>query len=156
MGHMIAATSEPREGVCEVSVDENKALIRRFYDEVWDRGNTDFAYEVFAEDYVRHDLRPTAALPGPEGQKRIADDFRTAFPDLRVSVDLVVGGDDFVVGRWTASGTHLGHWGELAPTGRQATFSAANLFRFANDKVAEIWNHRGRLRPLRADRGTYS
>jgi steroid delta-isomerase-like uncharacterized protein len=125
-----------------VSVDENKALIRRFYEEVWDRGNTEFAHEVFAEDYVRHDLRPTAALPGPEGQKRIADDFRAAFPDLRVSVDLVVGGDDFVVGRWTASGTHLGQWGGLAPTGRPATFSAANIFRFENGKVAEIWNHR--------------
>jgi len=116
--------------------------VRRFYEEVWDKGNTDFAYEVFADDYVRHDLRPTQALPGPEGQKRIADDFRAAFPDLRVAVDLVVGEGDFVVGRWTASGTHLGSWGALEPTGRKATFSAVNIFRCENSKVAEIWNHR--------------
>lgn len=122
--------------------DENKALIRRFYEEVWDRGNTDFAYEVFADDYVRHDLRPTDPPAGPEGQKKIADDFRSAFPDLKVTVDLVVGGDDYVVGRWTASGTHLGSWAGLAPTGRHATFSAANIFRFENGKVVEIWNHR--------------
>jgi predicted ester cyclase len=94
-----------------MSVEENKALARRFYEEVWDKGDTEFAYEVFADDYVRHDLRPTQALPGPEGQKRVADDFRAAFPDLRVTVDLVVGEEDFVVGRWTASGTHLGSWG---------------------------------------------
>src|SRR5918992_4130929 len=81
-----------------MSTEENKALVRRFYEEVWNRGNTDFAFDVFAEDYVRHDLRPTEALPGPEGQKRIADDFRAAFPDLRVNVDLVIGDGDFVVG----------------------------------------------------------
>jgi len=93
-----------------VSTDDNKALWRRFYEEVWDRGNSDFAYDVFADDYVRHDLRPTPALPGPEGQKRIADDFRAAFPDLRVTVYFVLGEDDFVVGRWTATGTHRGRW----------------------------------------------
>jgi predicted ester cyclase len=136
---MIGAASKRGEAM---SAHENKALIRRFYEEVWDQGNSDFAYEVFADNYVRHDLRPTAALPGPEGQKKIADNFRAAFPDLRVTVDLVVGGDDYVVGRWTASGTHLGSWGGLAPTGRQATFSAANIFRFENGKVVEIWNHR--------------
>jgi steroid delta-isomerase-like uncharacterized protein len=125
-----------------MSVEENKALVRRFYEEVWDKGNTEFAYEVFADDYVRHDLRPTQALPGPEGQKRVADDFRAAFPDLRVTVDLVVGEQDYVVGRWTASGTHLGSWGAMEPTGRHATFSAVNIFRFEDGKVAEIWNHR--------------
>ena len=88
-----------------MSAHENKALIRRFYEEVWNQGNSDFAYEVFADDYIRHDLRPTVALPGPESQKKIADDFHAAFPDLRVTVDLVEGGDDDVVGRWTASGT---------------------------------------------------
>jgi steroid delta-isomerase-like uncharacterized protein len=128
-----------------VSTEENKTLVHRFYDEVWNRGNTEFAHEVFAEDYVRHDLRPNEALPGPAGQKKIADDFRAAFPDLEVAVDLIVGEDDFVVGRWTASGTQLGPWGTLEPTGRRATFSAVNIFRFEDGKVAEIWNHRDDL-----------
>ena len=70
-----------------MSVDENKALVRRFYEEVWGRGNTGVAFEVFADDYVRHDLRPTAGLPGPAGQKKIADDFHAAFPDLEFMVD---------------------------------------------------------------------
>jgi predicted SnoaL-like aldol condensation-catalyzing enzyme len=50
-----------------MSAEANKDLWRRFYEEVWDRGNTDFAYKVFSDDYVRHDLRPTQALPGPGG-----------------------------------------------------------------------------------------
>jgi steroid delta-isomerase-like uncharacterized protein len=128
-----------------VPTEENKELWRRFYEEVWDRGNTDFAYEVFADDYVRHDLRPTQAAPGPAGQKQIADDFRAAFPDLRVTVDFVFGEGEWVVGRWTATGTHTGVWAGLEPTGRQMTFSAVNVCRFENGKVAEIWNHRDDL-----------
>jgi predicted SnoaL-like aldol condensation-catalyzing enzyme len=62
-----------REGM---PAQHNKALVRRFYEEVWNKGNVDFAFEVFAEDYTRHDLRPTQALPGPEGQRKIAADFR--------------------------------------------------------------------------------
>lgn len=128
-----------------MSTDDNKALVRRFYEEVWDRGNSDFVYAVFADDYVRHDLRPTDALPGPEGKKRIADAFRAAFPDFQVTVDLILGEGDYVVGRWTGSGTHSGSWGGVEPTNRRATFSAVNIFRFENGKVAEIWNHRDDL-----------
>ena len=61
-----------------MSTEENKALVRRFYEEVSARGNSDFAFEVFAKDYVRHDFRATETLPGPAGQKKIADDLRVA------------------------------------------------------------------------------
>ena len=128
-----------------MGVEENKALVRRFYEEVWDRGNTDFAFEVFADDYVRHDFRPTDAPPGPAGQKKIADDFRAAFPDLSFTVDLLFGEQDYVLGRWTARGTHSGRWGAVEPTGRHVTFSGANVCRFEGGKVAEIWNHRDDL-----------
>jgi len=129
-----------------MSVAENKALVRRFYEEVWDRGNVEFAHAVFADDYVRHDLRPTDALPGAAGMAKIAADFRFAFPDARWRVDLVLGEDDLVAARWTATGTHTGSWGAVAPTGKHVTFSGVNIFRFGADgKVAEIWNHRDDL-----------
>jgi len=52
------------------------------------------------------------------------------------------GEDDLIVGRWTATGTHSGSWGDVAPTGKSVTFSGVNIFRFRSDgKVAEIWNH---------------
>ena len=123
----------------------NKALVLRFYEAVWNRGNGDVAYEVFAPDYVRHDLRPTEAVPGPEGQKRIAADFRAAFPDLRFDVEFAIAEGDYVAARWTATGTHLGPSGALEPTGRAITFSAVNIFRFEGGKVAELWNHRDDL-----------
>jgi steroid delta-isomerase-like uncharacterized protein len=125
---------------------ENKALVRRFYEEVWDRGNVEFAHKVFADDYVRHDLRPAQALPGAAGMAKIAADFRRAFPDARWRIDLLLGEDDLIVGRWTATGTHAGPWGDIAATGKSVTFSGVNIFRFGrNGKVAEIWNHRDDL-----------
>jgi steroid delta-isomerase-like uncharacterized protein len=128
-----------------MSTEANKALIRRFYEEVWHRGNLDVADEVFAPGYVRHDFRGSEPEPGPEGQKRIAADFRAAFPDLSFEIDFLLAEDDLVAGRWTATGTHLGSWADIAATGRTMRFSAVNVFRFADGKVVEIWNHRDDL-----------
>jgi predicted ester cyclase len=129
-----------------VNVETNKALVRRFYEEVWARGNVGFTEQVFADDHIRHDLRPTKADPGPSGQAWIAEQFRNAFADLEWHVDLVLGDSDLVAARWTASGTYAGAWGEVRPTGRRATFSGVNIFRFGDDgKVVEIWNHRDDL-----------
>ena len=125
---------------------ENKALVLRFYEEVWALGNLDFAHEVFAAEYVRHDLRSTEPPPGPEGQAEIAGNFRSAFPDLDWRVDLVLGEGDLVAARWTAAGTHSGAWGEVAPTGTRVSFAGVNIFRFGSaGKVVEIWNHRDDL-----------
>jgi steroid delta-isomerase-like uncharacterized protein len=129
-----------------VNADANKRLVERFYEEVWARGNVAFADEVFADDYVRHDLRATPAAPGAAGQARIAQQFRDAFPDLEWRVDLLLAEDDLVAARWTASGTHTGRWGDVAPTAKRAEFSGVNIFRFGDDgKVVEIWNHRDDL-----------
>ena len=124
---------------------ENKALVRRFYDEVWDGGNVEFAHEVFHDDYVRHDLRPAQAAPGAAGMAAIAAGFRSAFPDAHWRVDLMLAEGDLVAARWTATGTFTGPWGAVQPTGKRAEFSGVNLYRFREGKVAEIWNHRDDL-----------
>jgi steroid delta-isomerase-like uncharacterized protein len=124
----------------------NKRLVRRFYEEVWACGNVGFASEVFADDYVRHDLRPTQAAPGAAGQARIAEQFRQAFPNLQWRIDVLLGEADMVAARWTASGTNTGSWADLEPTGKHVEFSGVNIFRFGqHGKVVEIWNHRDDL-----------
>ncbi len=127
------------------SLEQNKSLIRRFCEEVWNKGNLNVMQEIFAPDYVRHDLRPGNPPPGPEGQQRIAADFRAAFPDLRMSIDLMVAEEDMVVVRWTTEGTHSGPWGGVLPTGKHARFSGVNIFRIQDGKVVELWNHRDDL-----------
>jgi hypothetical protein len=72
----------------------------RFYEEVWGGGDVRFAEAVFADDYLRHDLRPTQAAPGAAGQAGIAEQFRNAFPDLRWQVDLVLAEGDLNLARW--------------------------------------------------------
>ena len=128
-----------------MAIDQNKALIRRFTEEVWNKGDLDVVYEIFAEDYVRHDLRPGNPPPGPEGQKRIAEDLRAAFPDLHSTIELIVAEGDFVVVRWTAEGSNTGHWGSQPPTGKQVRFSGVNIFRIKDGKVVELWNYRDDL-----------
>lgn len=128
-----------------MSTEENKALVRRFYEEVWNRRNLAVADEVFAADYARHDLRPTPVPPGPEGQKLIADMFRTAFPDGQVTIDLLIAEADMVVARWTIQGTHQGAWITIPPTGKRVSFAGVNIFRIVGGKVVEIWNHRDDL-----------
>ena len=128
-----------------MNTEANKALVRRFYDEVWNKGNLDAADEIFAADYVRHDLRPGQGLPGAAGQKKIAAEFRAAFPDVRNTVDLMVAEGDYVAARWTTTGTHTGPWGEVPPTGKPMRFSGVNIFRIVNGRVVELWNHRDDL-----------
>jgi steroid delta-isomerase-like uncharacterized protein len=128
-----------------MSAEDNKAVVRRFYQEVWNRGNFEVAPEIFATDYIRHDLRPTRAEPGPAGMAKIAADFRRAFPDLSFHEDLLLAEGDLVAARWTSEGTHSGPWGDFEPTGRRARFSGVNIFRLREGKVIEIWNHRDDL-----------
>src|SRR5258708_23565326 len=128
-----------------MSPAENKALIRRFYEEVWNQGHLDVADEVFADDYVRHDLRPSQALPGPAGQKKVAGDFRAAFPDLVYTIDLMLAEGDLVAVLWTLEGTHTGQWGDQSPTGKHVRFSGVNIFRLAGARVVDLWNNRDNL-----------
>jgi steroid delta-isomerase-like uncharacterized protein len=126
-------------------LDANKQLVLRFYDELWNRGNFDAADELVADDYVRHDLRPGDAPPGPAGQKAVAQRFRAAFPDAHLDVEALVAEGDLVAARWRISGTHEGAWGDVAPTGRNVRFTGVNFFRLAAGKIAEIWNVRDDL-----------
>jgi steroid delta-isomerase-like uncharacterized protein len=128
-----------------MSFKKNKQLILQFYEEVWGEGDLEFAKEVFNEDYVRHDLRQGYPVAGPAGQMQIAENFRSAFPDVQIQIDLVFGDDEYIAARWTMTGTHTGQWNDIQPTNKKVSFSGVNLFRFENGKVAEIWNHRDDL-----------
>jgi steroid delta-isomerase-like uncharacterized protein len=141
----IRSVEKRRVGKEKSMSEANKALIRRFYEEVWNKGNLDAAYDIFAEDYVRHDLRPGDAPAGPEGQKLVAGMFRAAFPDVHLSVEFMVAEADMVVARWMMRGTHQGAWGGISATGKRLSFAGVNIFRITEGKVAEIWNHRDDL-----------
>ncbi len=79
-----------------MSFKKNKQLVLQFYEEVWGEGNLEFAKEVFADNYLRHDLRPGNPVEGAAGQMQIARDFRDAFPDMQIQIDLIFGDDEYI------------------------------------------------------------
>ena len=118
-------------------VPENEAIVRRFFEELWNEGDLRVADELVAADHV-HDVGGEE-LRGPDGVKGAVTWLRTAFPDLRFEIDdLITDGDDVAL-RWTASGTHLGPFEDLQPTGRRVQWKGSDWFRLHGGRIIEVW-----------------
>jgi steroid delta-isomerase-like uncharacterized protein len=118
--------------------DRNKALLRRFYEELWSKGNLEAIPELVAEDFVDHHPLP-GAPPGREGLAALVTTWRIAFPDMRETVEDLISEGDKVVGRFTMRGTHSGEFLGVPPTGRSVTMGGIDIVRFAGGKIAEFW-----------------
>jgi steroid delta-isomerase-like uncharacterized protein len=120
--------------------EENKAIVRRFFEEVINEGNLDRADEFVTDNYVEHQ-----ELPGAEGREGIGiakaflSMMRGAFPDFRFEVEDVIAEGDRVAARVSVSGTHLGEMMGLAPTGKKVKTSGIEVFRLERGKMAEHW-----------------
>jgi predicted ester cyclase len=121
-----------------VSAEENKALVRRFFEEAWVRGNVAAVDEFMAGDYVEHPL-PSGLPPGPEGLKKLIISYRSAFPDLKITLEHIFAEGEMVAFRWSARGTHLGTWLGIPPTGNHVTGTGITIFRIAGGKVVQSW-----------------
>ncbi len=116
---------------------QNKTLARRWFDDLFSRGDLDAANEILSADFIDH--LPREEERGLEELKHYATMYRSAFPDIRDTVEEVVAEGDKVVVRWTSRGTHQGEFMGVAPTGRQVTFTGMRLFRIAENKIVESW-----------------
>ena len=117
---------------------ENKALIRRWFDEVWNRGSASAIDEMLANNAVVHGLGPV--LRGPAEFRPFHAAYLTAFPDMRFEVDEVVAEGDLIAARWRASGTHRGDSLGFASTGKRAQFTGLVMARVQGGKLVEGWN----------------
>ena len=121
-----------------MSEEENKALARRCIEEVHNRQNVAAMDEFFAPNVIPHSL-PPAMTRDREGYKRMVSALFAAFPDFCITVEDMVAEGDKVVGRCTTHGTHKGEFMGIAPTDKQATWTAIFIWRIEGGKVAEIW-----------------
>jgi steroid delta-isomerase-like uncharacterized protein len=127
-----------------MSAEENKALVRRFYEEI-DQGNLDAMDELVAKDYVNHHPPPFPALaPGREGLKQAFKIFWDSAPGHHVIEDQVAEGDK-VVTRLTAYGTHEGDLPGIPRTGAKLEVTAVAIHRIAGGKLAEHWSNTDEL-----------
>ena len=117
----------------------NKNAVRRLFEEVWNKGNLQVTDELFTPNYTHHDASTPDVGRGPESEKKRATLYRTAFPDLHLTIEDVIAEGETVMTRWSCRGTHKGDLSGIAPTGKQFTISGVSIARFANGKMAEGW-----------------
>ncbi len=122
--------------------EENKALVRRWFEEVWNKGRAEAIEEMFAEDGVAHGLADASGeeLRGPAHFREFHRGFREAFPDIRVTVEDVIAEGDKVAGRCTARATHRSAALGFAATDRAVGFDGMCIARVCDGKIAEAWN----------------
>ena len=129
-----------------MSTEENKALVRRFYEEI-DKGNIDAMDELVAEDYIDHSPPPFPVPPGREGVKEAFRIFWEATPGRHVVEDQIAEGDK-VVTRLTAHGRHDNDLPGIPRTGNDMEMTATVIHRIAGGMLAEKWSDKDVLRML--------
>ena len=117
----------------------NKNVVRRLFEEVWNKGNLQVTDELFTPNYTHHDASTPDVGRGPESEKKRATLYRAAFPDFRLTIEDLIADGETVMARWSCRGTHKGDLSGIAPTGKQFTISGVSIARFANGKMAEGW-----------------
>ena len=111
-----------------MSVEENKALVRREQAELWNHtGNLDVAAELFAPDRV-------------EDAKQEAANVRRGFPDLESTIEDLIAERDKIVAHWRAQATHRGEYMGIPPTGNRVNFTGISIYRIEGGKIAESWS----------------
>ena len=119
--------------------EENKAIFRRYLEEVGNRGNLEREGEIF-DRYISHQPDGSILERSPEDVKRIRAAQYEAFPDMRVSIEDQIAEGDKLVNRVTVRGTHLGEFQGIAPTGEEVEMRGISIFRFSPEgKVVETW-----------------
>jgi len=120
--------------------ETNKAISRRFLEEVFGKGKLNVLDEIIAPDHVDSGPGTLPGLPtGPEGSKQLVTVYRNAFPDVHFTIDEQIAEGDKVVTRWTAHGTHQGELAGIPATGKSSTVTGIGVDRIVNGKIVESW-----------------
>lgn len=133
----------------EGTVEGNKAVARRLYEEVITQGNLAALEEIVAPDIYDHSMVPHGHPPERATFIRHITGFRAAFPDVQVTVDELIAEGDRVVVIWTATGTHGGPFSGIAPTGKPVTGTNVSVLRPRDGRITEYRVFRDRLDALR-------
>lgn len=121
-----------------MGTEENKALIRRWY-ELWNKGDMDALWALHTNDIQDHNPFPNQA-PGLDGMKASLNMLLNAFPGVHFSLDSLIAEGDLVADRSTAAGIHKRELMGIPATGKSINVSASNIWRIKNGKVTDIWH----------------
>ena len=123
--------------------EENKALVRRWFEEVWNKGRAEAIEELFDEQGVAHGLASEGggSLRGPAEFRPFFERFRGAFPDISVEVVDTVAEGDRVAARCAVRGRHQADTLGFAATQQPVDFEGICIVRIRDGKIVEAWNH---------------
>ena len=122
-----------------MSTEDNKATVRRFIEEVFNKKNLAAIDELIAPNHIDHAAGAAGSPAGPEGSRQLIGMMLTAFPDLHYTVEDMIAEGDKVAFRMTMRGTQLGAFGSIPPTGKHVEVLTIDIVRFENGKIAEEW-----------------
>lgn len=122
-----------------MSVEQNKAVARRYYDEVLNQGHLSVLDDIAADDYVENDPFPGQSHGRTDLKARVAT-LLTAFSPCIFTIEDVVAEGDRVVVRWHSSGTHSGEFLGMPPTNRDYTIAGIDIHRLADGRMVEHWH----------------
>ena len=118
--------------------EENKSIYRRYLQTIFNEGRLDKLNEFLVPDYVYRDA-PPGTPPGLEAIRQVVTMFRTAFPDLQISIEDQIAEGDKVCSRAITRGTHRGEIFGLPPTGKAVSMRGMTIVRMVNGRIAESW-----------------
>src|ERR687890_2417153 len=131
------------------TAEENKAIFRRYLEEVGNQQNFEIVDEIF-ERYISHQPDGSTLERGPEDVKRFHREFHSAFSDFHLSIEDQIAEGDKVVSRYTMRGIHQRQFRDMAPTGKEVELSAVTIFRFSPEgQVVETWDSYDQLSLMR-------
>jgi steroid delta-isomerase-like uncharacterized protein len=116
----------------------NEAIASRFFYEAWNCGNSRLVDEIFSSEFLNHNLLE-GQVNGPAGMRQWIEGWRSAFPDMSVTIDLVISEGPKVVTRWTLNGTHRNTFLGIPATGKYVTIPGITIFRVEDGRVKEAW-----------------
>lgn len=129
-----------------MSTEENKAIARRWNEEVWNKGNLAAIDELFITDFV-FNYPPPGAAPDREGYKQFLTRNFATWADIHCTIEDMVAEGDKVAVRWTWTGTHKGEFElmGIAPTGKQVTMTGISIMHIVGGKIAKEWTEEDML-----------
>jgi len=127
----------------QTDLEANKALMRRWFEEVWNKGRGDAIPEMFAEDGIAHGLSDDVSNPlrGPHGFLPFHAQFREAFPNIEVIVEDQIAEGEMVATRCSVRGRHTGNSLGIAATNSPVEFTGMTITRVRDGKIVEAWNN---------------
>ena len=122
-----------------MSIEENKAIVRRLFEQAVGKGNLEVVEELVTADYVDHTPWP-GSPPNRDGLRQGMAQVRSAFPDLKLEIKDMIGEGDKVALRLMSTGTHKGEWAGIPPSGKRVSTTSISIYRIADGKIVESWD----------------